>query len=256
MQSRSIRLSLFIWLFLQVSAAWAQTSEDSPMRGKVVAYASGTAFAVLDPTEKLRRIKLTGADAPERRQRFAPQAKQLASEWLSTKPVDIIVDAVDKEARVHGRVAVDGRDVGLVLLEAGLAWCDPSDEGHLPPTVRALYRQACEKARSQRQGLWQDANPSPPWEYRKIPQFDPLPSTDKSAAKTCQQIGYETLQCDDGSSFRASGSHVIGSDGTVYSKRGNTVTGSDGNRYEQQGKSVYGADGTVCRSRGRRIDCY
>lgn len=236
--------------------AHGQTTAKLLGRAKVVAYSSGTAFAVLDANEKLRRIKLAGVDAPERKQRFAADARQLASQWLGTQPIDIVIDGTDKEARILGRVVVDGRDVGLTLIEAGLAWCDPHDDATLPGDVRATYRQACDTARSQRRGLWQDANPTPPWEYRKIPEFDPPPAPAKSAEKHCTDAGYQTTYCDDGTSYRQSGKEVFGSDGTIYTRRGNRLTGSDGRSYSQQGTSLYGSDGSVCRTRGRETHCY
>lgn len=253
---RTATLLAVVLALLACIPCFAQSPEVDKMRGKVVAYTSGTAFAVLDPNEKLRRIKLTGVDAPERRQRFAPQARQLASEWLSTKAVDILVDGTDKEARVHGRVVVDGRDVALTLIEAGLAWCDPSDDPMLPAPVRTAYRQACDQAKSQRRGLWQDAHPMPPWEYRRIPEFDPPAPQPRRSEKNCRNVGYQTMQCDDGTSYRIVGSEAIGSDGTVYARRGNTLTGSDGTYYTQQGTSIYGSDGSVCRQRGRQTNCF
>ena len=224
------------------------------LHAKVVAYASASAFAVLDPDEKLRRVKLTGIDAPEKRQRFAQEAQRLAADYLGKQPVAIVIDAIGEHDRVHGRVAVDGADLGLILLEAGLAWCDPADSKHLPAALRDAYAHACDQARKERRGLWQDAHPVPPWEFRKIPQFDPPPGA--AAAKHCRDIGYQTLQCDDGSRYRALGNQVYGSDGTIYRRRGNTVTGSDGNRFEIQGSVVYGTDGSVCRKRGKQVDCY
>jgi endonuclease YncB( thermonuclease family) len=237
------------------AAAYARSDTGAVLQARVVAYASASAFAVLDPARKLKRVKLTGVDAPEKAQRFAPQAQQLASEHLGAGPVAIAVDAVDEEAnRIHGRVAVDGRDLGLILLEAGLAWCDPADSARLPAALRSAYAHACEQAKSQRRGLWQDAHPVAPWDYRRIPRFDPPPRAE--AGKHCRQTGSETLECDDGTRYRTSGRRVIGSDGTVYSRRGNTVTGSDGNRFEVQGNSIYGTDGSVCRVRGRSLDCH
>jgi endonuclease YncB( thermonuclease family) len=243
------------WLacFTGVTARAADTARE-PVRAQVVAYASATAFAVLDPARKLRRIKLTGIDAPERKQRFAQEAQLLASQHLGAGPVEIEIDAIEDE-RIHGRVAVDGRDLGLVLLEAGLAWCDPADSGHLPAVLRSAYAHACAQARSERRGLWQDANPVPPWEYRKVPHFEP-PAAERTAERHCRDIGYQSVQCDDGVRYRALGSRAVGSDGTVYSRRGNTISGSDGSRYEAQGTSLYGADGTVCRTRGRQTDCH
>lgn len=231
-------------------------AQTETLHAKVISYASGSSFAVVGANEKLRRVKLTGIDAPERRQRFATEARQLAAQWLSTKPIDIAIDGTDKDARIVGRVMVDGRDVALALIEAGLAWCDPADDKLLSEQTRAAYRAACEQARTQRRGLWQDASPTPPWAYRKIPEFDPLPAHARAGERNCRDVGYQTVQCDDGKSYRVVGNDIIGSDGSVYARRGNTYTGEDGSRYVQQGPSTYGSDGTVCRSRGRQTSCY
>lgn len=237
------------------ACALAQPAPGDSLQAKVVAYGSASAFAVLDERQKLRRVKLTGIDAPEKKQPFAAQAQRLASEHLGAAAVTIAVDLVDAEQRVHGRISVQGRDLGLVLLEAGLSWCDPADSSHLPAALRAAYAQACEQARAQRRGLWHQPHPTPPWEHRKVPQFDPLPGT-HTQKRNCRDIGYGTLQCDDGSRYRSVGGTVVGSDGTLYTRRRNTVTGSDGQRYEQQGSTVYGTDGTVCRLRGRQVECF
>jgi endonuclease YncB( thermonuclease family) len=226
------------------------------LRAKVIAYGSGTAFAVLDEQEKLKRVKLAGVDAPEATQRFGPQARQLAGEWLGVGTIDVAIDKVDKDGRVYGRVSVDGRDVGLELIKAGMAWCDPADAKDIPAAVRDRYDAECAEAKKNRRGLWIDANPNPPWEQRKIPQFAPTPGAERPPGRSCQEIGYQTVQCDDGKTYRSVGGQVYGSDGTVYSRRGNTVTDDSGNRFEQRGTSIYGSDGTVCRTRGKRIDCY
>jgi endonuclease YncB( thermonuclease family) len=242
-------------LSLLSACAFAQTAPGESLQATVVAYASASAFAVLDAQRKLRRVKLTGIDAPEKKQPFAAQAQQLVSEYLGRTDITIAVDLVDAEQRLHGRVSVEGRDLGLVLLEAGLAWCDPADSSRVPTALRTAYAQACEQARSERRGLWHQPNPTPPWEYRKVPQFEPLPGA-RADERHCREIGYGSLQCDDGSRYRSVGSTVVGPDGTLYTRRGNTVTGSDGHRFEQQGSTVYGTDGTVCRARGRQLDCF
>ena len=232
------------------------TDAPGSMHGKVVAYTSGTAFALLDSEDKLRRVKLTGIDAPERRQRFATQARQLASEWLGRSAIHIRIDGIGKDGRAHGRVEIDGRDVGLTMITAGLAWCDPSDLPMLPAQARERYNEACSQAKNGRQGIWRDANPVPPWEYRKIPEFDPLPQPQRGPERSCRDIGYQSVQCDDGTRYRAVGDEIQGSDGSTYARRGRTLTGEDGSRYTQQGTSTYGTDGTICRTRGRQTTCY
>ena len=226
------------------------------LRARIVAYGSGTAFAVLDEQEKLKRVKLAGVDSPERTQRFGAQARQLAGEWLGAGAIDIAIDKVDKEGRIYGRVSVEGRDVGLELIKAGMAWCDPADASDIPAPLRDRYDSECVEAKKNRRGLWIDVNPRPPWEHRKIPQFAPIPGTERPVGKSCQEIGYQTVQCDDGKNYRSIGGQVFGSDGSVYTRRGNTITDDSGNRFEQQGTSIYGSDGSICRTRGRRIDCY
>jgi endonuclease YncB( thermonuclease family) len=254
---RSRRRTLWsIWFVCCICSLPSYAAANAVLRAKIVAYGSGSAFAVLDQREKLKRIKLAGVDSPEQRQRFGPQARHLAAEWLGASAFEIIVDKTDKDGRIHGRVVVDGHDVGLELIKAGLAWCDPADIAAIPQAVREKYERECLQAKAQRRGLWLDQNPTPPWEQRKIPQFDPLPGAKRPAGRSCREIGYQSVQCDDGKTYRIVGSQVLGSDGTTYSRRGNTLTGSDGNRFEQQGTSIYGTDGTVCRTRGKRTDCY
>ena len=249
-----LRVSIFALVCTDSTASMAASNDT--LRAKIVAYGTATAFAVLDEHEKLKRVKLSGVDSPERNQRFAVQAKQLAGEWLGAAPIQITIDKIDKDGRIYGRVNVDGRDVGLELIKAGMAWCDPADAADLPVQVRRNYEQECAEARKHRRGLWIDANPTPPWEHRKIPQFAPPPGGERSSGKSCQDIGYQTVQCDDGKTYRSVGGQIYGSDGSVYTRRGNSVTDDAGNRFERQGTSIYGTDGSVCRTRGKRIDCY
>ena len=60
-------------------------------------------------------------------------------------------------------VYVSGKDVGLAQLDAGLAWWyrKYAHEQH-----RIDYEAAEDRAAADRIGLWQDANPVPPWESR------------------------------------------------------------------------------------------
>ena len=58
-----------------------------------------------------------------------------------------------------------GRKVGKVLL-AGLAWHYKQYQREQSPTDQQSYAAAEIEARQVQAGLWRDADPVPPWEFR------------------------------------------------------------------------------------------
>ena len=109
-------------------------------------------------TEDGRTIYLTGADAPELNQPMGGDA------WLYTtrliKGQAITLEEFD-ESTNHAIVIIDGRDLGKSLLRHGLAWLD---EDEVSGYVATVYRQAYERAKRDKRGLW--ATHIPPWEFR------------------------------------------------------------------------------------------
>jgi endonuclease YncB( thermonuclease family) len=64
-------------------------------------------------------------------------------------------------------VFVDGSDAGLELIKEGLAW---KFDRYLPeasPDIQQSCTASEATARTTRIGLWVDADPQPPWRYRK-----------------------------------------------------------------------------------------
>jgi len=72
----------------------------------------------------------------------------------------------DRYGREVCAVFVDGKDVGLEQIMAGMAWWFRKYASEQLPRNRIDYESAEEKAAADRTGLWQDANPVPPWEWR------------------------------------------------------------------------------------------
>lgn len=72
----------------------------------------------------------------------------------------------DRYGRGVCRVAVPAGDVCLALIREGLAWHYTAYEREQTPKEREVYRQAQDVAQKARKGLWQDAQPVPPWEWR------------------------------------------------------------------------------------------
>lgn len=154
----------------------ASLSAHADFTGKVVAVADGDTITVLRDNEQVK-IRLAGIDAPENRQAFGNVAKQRMSEVVFGKEVRVDDRKKDKYGRTIGRVWVASAecqesdcpktlDAGMALLTVGLAWHYKQYEKEQPEEEREQYSFAETEARGKRLGLWGDAEPVPPWEWR------------------------------------------------------------------------------------------
>jgi methylphosphotriester-DNA--protein-cysteine methyltransferase len=94
------------------------------------------------------------------------------------KQVTVIWEKVDKYRRTVGKVLLDGKDVNIEQIKAGLAWHYKKYADEQPPEDRITYAKAEEDARAAKLGLWQDPNPTPPGEWRvdaKTERWGPAP---------------------------------------------------------------------------------
>lgn len=134
---------------------------------RVVAIADGDTLTVLDAERRQHKIRLAGIDAPEKRQAWGQRAQQFLGERVFQRVVRIEVSKKDRYGREVGTVWLEGEDINLELLRAGLAWHYRAYEREQPPEDRARYADAEQQARERRQGLWSDAHPLAPWEFRR-----------------------------------------------------------------------------------------
>ena len=137
------------------------------LTGKVVAIADGDTIKVLDAQRKQHKIRLAGIDAPEKKQPFGQVSKGHLSDLVFGKSVVLDCGKVDKYRRDVCLVMVDGMDVDLAQVTAGMAWWSREYQREQTEAQRASYEAAEATARAGRIGLWQDANPIPPWVWRK-----------------------------------------------------------------------------------------
>lgn len=128
--------------------------------GRVVGVADGDTIWVSRGGRKAE-VRLHGIDCPERDQPFGREAKRFTSDLLRDKRVTVRVRDHDDYGRTVGNVLVDGRDAGLTLVRAGLAWHYRrySDDAELATAERG--------ARAAGRGLWSRPEPIPPWEFRR-----------------------------------------------------------------------------------------
>jgi endonuclease YncB( thermonuclease family) len=131
------------------------------LAGTVVGVHDGDTITVLDPSRQQTRVRVEGIDCPELHQAFGRRAKQFSSDMVFGKQVTVQGTKRDQYGRLIGRVIVDGRDLSLELLRAGMAW-------HFVRYSSDQSLAAAEAgARAAKRGLWADPAPIPPWDYRK-----------------------------------------------------------------------------------------
>jgi endonuclease YncB( thermonuclease family) len=158
----ALRFAAVIVLGLYVSLVQAEI-----LAGRVVKIADGDTLTVLDASKQQHRIRLTGIDAPEKKQAFGTVSKQHLAELVFGKVVDVEWYKRDRYQRVLGKVLVDGQDANLEQIKAGLAWHYKQYGKDQQLVDRRLYAEAQEAASIKGVGLWRDPGPIPPWDFRR-----------------------------------------------------------------------------------------
>lgn len=152
-------------LALALSAIWSAAHADA-LIGKVVGISDGDTVTVLTEEHRQVKIRIAGIDAPEKRQAFGQAAKDAMSDCAFGKQAGVEWKRLDRYGRTIGKLTVDGVDCGLRQIELGLAWHYKAYEREQAAADRSAYAEAENAARSARRGLWSDAQPIPPWEFR------------------------------------------------------------------------------------------
>ncbi len=147
--------------------ALACTAHAETITGRVVGVADGDTITVLDANKVQHKIRLSGIDAPEKKQPFGNRSKESLSDLAFDKTVNVETSKRDKYGRQIGKVLVNGRDVNLVQIERGMAWFYRRYQREQSTDDRRLYEAAEDAARAGKRGLWRDADPVPPWEFRR-----------------------------------------------------------------------------------------
>ncbi len=113
------------------------------------------------------RIRLAGIDAPEHDQSYGPESTQHLTSLLSTKTVSL--DCEDKTS--YGRLICkillpSGEDICLDQVKAGMAWHYKQYQDEQSPEDRLAYAAAECAAMKAKLGLWSNAHPMQPQDFR------------------------------------------------------------------------------------------
>lgn len=151
-----------ITLFLLISA---MPSLSIAWSGKVVGVINGGSFTVMHDG-KAEKIRFFGIECPEEGQRFHREATVLSTYFLLEKNVEVLQVCNGPDGAVQAYVRAEGVQdfINEKLIGHGMAWVIPSA---CPTRLQREWTRLQELARTNRIGLWADAKPVPPWEWKK-----------------------------------------------------------------------------------------
>jgi endonuclease YncB( thermonuclease family) len=129
------------------------------LEGLVMGVADGDTITLLDGNRQQHRIRLTGIDAREKAQPFGQRSKQHLSELAFGKDAKVVCYKIDRYDREVCTVYVNGKDVGLAQLDAGLAWWFREYAHEQVPRDRVDYETAEDRAAADREDRWSRIEP-------------------------------------------------------------------------------------------------
>jgi len=152
------------------------TEAGGVLRGRVVGLSDGDTITVVDAAKARHKIRLTGIDAPEKKQPFGSRSSEHLSSLVFQKEVEVRWAKRDHYGRILGKVMVADPacrrepcpriDANLSQIEAGFAWWYRQYAKDQPPEDRRTYAAAEERSREAKRGLWADPAPVAPWKWR------------------------------------------------------------------------------------------
>jgi endonuclease YncB( thermonuclease family) len=149
-----------MWLFALPAFA-------AELAGRVVGIVDGDTITLVDAGRQQHKIRLAGIDAPEAHQAFGQKSKTNLAALTFNREVAADCTKADKYRRLICKVRVDGIDINLEQVKAGMAWHYARYAREQSIQDREDYKAAEFNAKIKRLGLWADKNPIPPWTWRQ-----------------------------------------------------------------------------------------
>ena len=147
-------------LFITLICFSSVTFAGEMLEGRVVGVHDGDTITLLIKGNRQIKVRLAQIDAPETTQAFGQRSKQSLSEMVFNKTITVEKETTDKYGRTVGTLFVEGVDANKEQVKLGMAWVYRKylhDQSLIPLE---------ETARQSKVGLWADANPMAPWDYR------------------------------------------------------------------------------------------
>jgi endonuclease YncB( thermonuclease family) len=150
-----------------LAVAFASQWAHADFSGRVVKVQDGDTLTVLVDSAQVR-VRLDSIDAPELAQPYGKRARQSLADLCAAKEALVAEHGKDRYGRIIGRVSCAGIPANAEQVRRGMAWVFV----RYAPTGSPLYGLE-HGARGRREGLWADARPTAPWEWRRLQSKQP-----------------------------------------------------------------------------------
>lgn len=126
----------------------------------------GDIIEVVHDNGEKSRTRLTGIDAPEKKQPFVQRSRQSLSGLVSQKHVYITGHEFDRYNRLLGTVWSGRTDINAAQIHRGMAWAYRF-KGQISSSEYGILEN---EAKTNRTGLCSASSQTEPWTWRKIMQ--------------------------------------------------------------------------------------
>ncbi|MBZ0069857.1 MAG: thermonuclease family protein [Thiobacillus sp.] len=153
---------LFLLAWLTATSAWSTTM-------------SGVVFVVIDgdtvlfkpdhvpaASRAFLKIRLADIDAPEKEQPHGEASTHMLTDLVLNKHVEVDIVATDIYGRSIARIQMGALQVNAEMVRRGAAWASTRARSDTDLVDAQM------EARRAHLGLWQTADPTPPWEWRRV----------------------------------------------------------------------------------------
>lgn len=144
------------------SAQEGSATPNQELPGQIIEVYDGDTATLLTNDNKKYKVRFYGIDAPEAAQESGIESRDALREKILGKEVTVLVAATDRYGRAVGKVMLGGRCVNREMIAEGRAWYYKDYAGGEYDFARAE-----DEARRKKLGLWKNASPQPPWEWRR-----------------------------------------------------------------------------------------
>lgn len=165
--SRPFFLSLALAFSLSFVLVLSFSTRGFAWSGVVVRVLDGDTVLVAPAgvTDAEMSVRLYGIDAPEVRQKGGKASREALKAML--KPgdtVEVVSVNADRYHRAAALLVYKGRILNLEMLKQGQAWLYTK---YCKASFCRKWHKAEQVAAENKTGLWDEANPLPPWQWRK-----------------------------------------------------------------------------------------